>query len=137
VDAEDPSAIGARSRMIRRRRGLSLDVVAGLAGITKGYLSMLERGRRGFNRRSLLEDLARRTRLLRGRPDGPALPADGPGDRRCGPGDFRNQPGAAQRHSRRRGRRPRGTGTAMLFGTWTLPTESRPPGSAMTRSHVT
>ncbi len=43
--------------MIRRRRGLSLEVVAGLAGITAGYLSMLERGLRGFNRRGLIEDL--------------------------------------------------------------------------------
>jgi transcriptional regulator with XRE-family HTH domain len=44
--------------MIRRRRGLSQDVVAGLAGIGKQYLSMLELGQRGFNRRGLLEDLA-------------------------------------------------------------------------------
>ena len=44
--------------MIRRRRGLSLDVVAGLAGISGSYLSMLERGQRGFNRRGLIEDLA-------------------------------------------------------------------------------
>ncbi|MGH3977034.1 MAG: helix-turn-helix domain-containing protein, partial [Pseudonocardiaceae bacterium] len=50
--------IGARLRMIRRRRGLSLEVVAGLAGITKTYLSMLELGQRGFNRRGLIEDLA-------------------------------------------------------------------------------
>jgi transcriptional regulator with XRE-family HTH domain len=58
VDAEEASAIGARARMIRRRRGLSLDVVAGLAGISKPYLSQLEHGQRGFNRRGLLEDLA-------------------------------------------------------------------------------
>ncbi|MBV9730037.1 MAG: helix-turn-helix transcriptional regulator [Pseudonocardiales bacterium] len=58
MDAGEASAIGARARMIRRRRGLSLEVVAGLAGITKGYLSMLENGQRGFNRRGLLEDLA-------------------------------------------------------------------------------
>lgn len=58
VDAEYASVIGARARMIRRRRGLSLDVAAGLAGITKSYLSLLERGQRGFNRRGLLEDLA-------------------------------------------------------------------------------
>jgi transcriptional regulator with XRE-family HTH domain len=58
VDADDASAIGARARKIRCRRGLSLDVAAGLAGITKGYLSMLERGQRGFNRRGLIEDLA-------------------------------------------------------------------------------
>jgi transcriptional regulator with XRE-family HTH domain len=58
-DAEDDArTIGARARMIRRRRGLSLDVVAGLAGISPAYLSMLERGQRGFNRRGLLEDLA-------------------------------------------------------------------------------
>jgi transcriptional regulator with XRE-family HTH domain len=44
--------------MIRRRRGLSLVVVAGLAGITKQYLSALELGKRGFNRRGLVEDLA-------------------------------------------------------------------------------
>jgi transcriptional regulator with XRE-family HTH domain len=58
VDAEDAQEIGARARMIRRRRGLSLAVVAGLAGITKTYLSMLELGQRGFNRRGLIEDLA-------------------------------------------------------------------------------
>lgn len=50
--------IGRRARRIRRRRGLSLEVVAGLAGISKGYLSMLETGQRGFHRRGLLEDLA-------------------------------------------------------------------------------
>ncbi|MGH3778195.1 MAG: helix-turn-helix domain-containing protein [Pseudonocardiaceae bacterium] len=58
MDADDASTIGARARMIRRRRGLSLDVVAGLTGIGKQYLSMLELGQRGFNRRGLVEDLA-------------------------------------------------------------------------------
>jgi transcriptional regulator with XRE-family HTH domain len=58
MDAEGASVIGQRARMIRRRRGLSLDVVAGLAGLSTPYLSMLERGQRGFNRRGLLEDLA-------------------------------------------------------------------------------
>ena len=57
VDLE-VAEIGRRARRIRRRRGLSLDVVAGLAGFTKGYLSMLETGQRGFNRRGLVEDLA-------------------------------------------------------------------------------
>ncbi|MGQ0777630.1 MAG: helix-turn-helix domain-containing protein [Pseudonocardiales bacterium] len=51
-------AIGERLRRIRSRRGLGLTVAAGLAGISKPYLSMLERGERGFNRRGLLEDLA-------------------------------------------------------------------------------
>lgn len=58
MDVEDARSIGARARKIRRRRGLSLEVVAGLAGITKSYLSMLELGQRGFNRRGLIEDLA-------------------------------------------------------------------------------
>jgi transcriptional regulator with XRE-family HTH domain len=58
MDAEEASAIGARARKIRRRRGLSLDVTAGLAGIGKQYLSMLELGQRGFHRRGLIEDLA-------------------------------------------------------------------------------
>ncbi|HEY2762530.1 MAG TPA: helix-turn-helix transcriptional regulator [Pseudonocardiaceae bacterium] len=51
--------IGRRARLIRKRRGLSLDVVAGLAGISKPYLSMLELGQRGFNRRGLIDGLAR------------------------------------------------------------------------------
>ncbi len=58
VDAEEARSIGARARMIRRRRGLSLEVAAGLAGITKSYLGMLEHGQRGFNRRGLIDDLA-------------------------------------------------------------------------------
>ena len=58
MDAEDALTIGARARLIRRRRGLGLATAAGLAGISKGYLSMLERGQRRFERRGLLEDLA-------------------------------------------------------------------------------
>jgi transcriptional regulator with XRE-family HTH domain len=58
LDAEEARSIGARARRIRRRRGLSLDVAAGLAGISKPYLSQLENGQRGFNRRGLIEDLA-------------------------------------------------------------------------------
>lgn len=58
MDDDDARSIGQRVRMVRRRRGLSLDVVAGLAGISAPYLSLLERGLRGFNRRGLLEDLA-------------------------------------------------------------------------------
>jgi transcriptional regulator with XRE-family HTH domain len=57
VDAST-SEIGARVRTIRRRRGLSQQVVADLVGISKPYLSQLENGRRGFTRRGLLEGLA-------------------------------------------------------------------------------
>ncbi len=58
MDAEDARTIGQQARMIRRRRGLSLAVAAGLAGISKSFLSMLENGYRQFERRGLLEDLA-------------------------------------------------------------------------------
>ncbi|MQA10775.1 MAG: helix-turn-helix domain-containing protein [Pseudonocardiaceae bacterium] len=54
----EPAEIGERVRKVRRRRGLSLEVAAGLAGISMGYLSMLERGERRFERRGLVEDLA-------------------------------------------------------------------------------
>ncbi|MPZ64418.1 MAG: helix-turn-helix domain-containing protein [Pseudonocardiaceae bacterium] len=58
MGATDDSTIGRRARTIRRRRGLSVEVAAGLAGISTGYLSLLERGLRRFQRRGLLEDLA-------------------------------------------------------------------------------
>ena len=58
MDGEDARTIGERARKIRCRRGLSLEVVGGLARISGPYLSMLERGQRGFNRRGLIEDLA-------------------------------------------------------------------------------
>jgi transcriptional regulator with XRE-family HTH domain len=54
-----PAEIGRRVHAIRRRRGLTLEVAAGLAGVSKPYLSMLENGRRRFERRGLLENLAR------------------------------------------------------------------------------
>ncbi|MCA1708065.1 MAG: helix-turn-helix domain-containing protein, partial [Actinobacteria bacterium] len=58
MDSEEARTIGEQLRTIRRRRGLGLKVAADLAGISKQYLSFLERGKRGFNRRGLLEDLA-------------------------------------------------------------------------------
>ncbi len=58
MHAEDHDRIGERAHAIRRRRGLSLAVAAGLAGISKSFLSMLENGHRQFERRGLLEDLA-------------------------------------------------------------------------------
>lgn len=50
--------IGGRVRAIRRRRGLGLDTAAGLAGISKSYLSLLENGRRRVDSRALLDRLA-------------------------------------------------------------------------------
>ncbi|MGH3799825.1 MAG: helix-turn-helix domain-containing protein, partial [Pseudonocardiaceae bacterium] len=54
----EPVEIGRRARVIRRHRRLSLDWVAGLAGMSADHLSMLESGERRFERRGQVEDLA-------------------------------------------------------------------------------
>ncbi|GAA4857152.1 helix-turn-helix transcriptional regulator [Saccharopolyspora cebuensis] len=51
--------IALRLREVRAWRGLSLKVVAELAGITPGHLSNIEHGRRRVDKRSTLESLAR------------------------------------------------------------------------------
>jgi transcriptional regulator with XRE-family HTH domain len=51
--------IGKRARVFRTRRKMSLEVVSGLAGISVSQLSRLERGLKRFDRRGLLEDVAR------------------------------------------------------------------------------
>jgi len=48
------SEIGRKLRQLRHARGKSLSVVAGLAGISKSYLSRLESGERALDRRSLI-----------------------------------------------------------------------------------
>jgi transcriptional regulator with XRE-family HTH domain len=58
VDADGARTIGRRLREIRHWRGKPLRVVAELAGITESYLSLIERGKRPLDRRSLLESLA-------------------------------------------------------------------------------
>src|SRR5437588_1515812 len=52
------SEIGRKLRQLRHARGKSLSVVAGLAGISKSYLSRLESGERALDRRSLILALA-------------------------------------------------------------------------------
>lgn len=54
----DDEGIGDRIRRFRRAKGLSLDEAAGLAGITKPYLSRLERGLRSVDSRQLLTRIA-------------------------------------------------------------------------------
>jgi transcriptional regulator with XRE-family HTH domain len=54
----DGLSIGQRLRQIRHARGKSQSVVAGLAGISKSYLAMIERGDRALDRRSLTVALA-------------------------------------------------------------------------------
>lgn len=56
---DDPGALGARVRSWRIYRGRTLEAVAGLAGISKGYLSMIENGRRPLDSTRLRVALAR------------------------------------------------------------------------------
>ncbi|MGH3898062.1 MAG: helix-turn-helix domain-containing protein [Pseudonocardiaceae bacterium] len=58
MDADEPETIGRRLRRIREARGKSLVVIAGLAGISESYLSMLETGKRALDRYSLIVALA-------------------------------------------------------------------------------
>lgn len=49
---DDQATVGARLRVLRRWRGMTLAEVAGLAGVTASWLSMVERGLRPIDRRS-------------------------------------------------------------------------------------
>ncbi len=54
----DESTIGARLRALRRRRGKSQAELAGLAGLSPSFLSMVENGQRPLDRRSHIAALA-------------------------------------------------------------------------------
>ncbi|WP_280316210.1 helix-turn-helix domain-containing protein [Nocardia abscessus] len=58
-----PNEVGRRLREIRAWRGQSVEVVAGLAGISFGYLGRLERGEQALSNRATLEALARALRV--------------------------------------------------------------------------
>lgn len=55
---DEPERVGAMARSARLRRGLSLDVVAGLSGHSKSWLSKIERGLLPLERRRDLAALA-------------------------------------------------------------------------------
>jgi transcriptional regulator with XRE-family HTH domain len=59
----DEITIGARLRVLRRRRGMTLAQLAGLAGLTPSFLSMAERGQRALDRRSHISALAAALRV--------------------------------------------------------------------------
>ncbi|MFK0179618.1 helix-turn-helix domain-containing protein [Streptomyces xanthochromogenes] len=54
MDEEQARRIGERLRSARRQRGMSLRSLAGLAGVSVGYLSMVENGQRLLDRSSLI-----------------------------------------------------------------------------------
>jgi transcriptional regulator with XRE-family HTH domain len=59
----DDRTIGLRLRRIRKSRRLSLRAVAGLAGISAGHLSRIERGEHALDRRSVQVALANALRV--------------------------------------------------------------------------
>ena len=56
-------SIGQRIREIRDWRGMTLKVVADLAGISEGHLSRIERGKRSVDRRSRVDAIAAALRV--------------------------------------------------------------------------
>jgi transcriptional regulator with XRE-family HTH domain len=54
----DEVTIGARLRTLRRWRAMTLTELAGLAGLSPAFLSMVERGQRLLDRRSHIAALA-------------------------------------------------------------------------------
>lgn len=60
---DDQSTIGARLRVLRRWRGMTQVEVAGLSGISQGWLSMVERGLQPLDRRSHIAAIAAALRV--------------------------------------------------------------------------
>jgi transcriptional regulator with XRE-family HTH domain len=74
----DDRAIGHRLKRIRQSRKMSLRTVAGLAGISAGHLSRIERGERALDRRSVTVGLARALKISPS--ELTALPVPAPAD---------------------------------------------------------
>ena len=66
--------IGRRLREVRAWRGMSLRATAELAGLSKSYLSMIERGERPVERRSTLQALATALRVAPSELTGQPIP---------------------------------------------------------------
>jgi transcriptional regulator with XRE-family HTH domain len=58
ADRSEAPTIGASIRAARRYRGMSIETLAGMTGLSKSYLSMVENGHRHMDRRSHLEAVA-------------------------------------------------------------------------------
>jgi transcriptional regulator with XRE-family HTH domain len=80
VAAPEQPDIGRRLRQVRHARGKSLAVIAGLAGISAPYLSMIERGERALDRRSLIVKLANALEIAPSDLTGLPVPAPADGD---------------------------------------------------------
>lgn len=56
--SSEPHGIGVEVRRLRKWRGMTLDALAGQAGLTKGYLSRVENGHVALERRTTLAKIA-------------------------------------------------------------------------------
>ncbi|MFD7861421.1 helix-turn-helix domain-containing protein [Streptomyces sp. NPDC059783] len=78
MNEEQARRIGERLRSARRQRGMSLRNLAGLAGVSVGYLSMVENGQRLLDRSSLITSFAEALQIapseLTGQPFAPVDP---------------------------------------------------------------
>ncbi|MFC0599394.1 helix-turn-helix domain-containing protein [Streptomyces palmae] len=78
MDEKQAQRIGEQLRSARRQRGMSLRTLAGLAGVSVGYLSMVENGRRLLDRSSLITAFAEALQIapseLTGQPFAPVDP---------------------------------------------------------------
>jgi transcriptional regulator with XRE-family HTH domain len=79
VSDDGHTTMGSRVRLCRRYRGMSLETLAGLTGLSKGFLSMVENGQRRLDRRSHIEAVANALQVavtdLTGQPYAPTDPA--------------------------------------------------------------
>lgn len=74
--SEDPHNIGSEVRRLRKWRGMTLDALAGQAGMTKGYLSKIENGHTALERRSTIKAIADALRVSVGDLTGAGYLAD-------------------------------------------------------------
>ncbi len=78
MDEDQARRIGERLRSARRQRGMSLRSLAGLAGVSAGYLSMVENGQRLLDRSSHIAAFAEALQIapseLTGQPFAPTDP---------------------------------------------------------------
>ncbi|MDQ3763069.1 MAG: helix-turn-helix domain-containing protein [Actinomycetota bacterium] len=77
---DDPLTIGRRLRQIRHARGKSLEVIAGLAGISRAHLSRIERGERALDSRSQTVALANALQIAPSELTRLPVPTPGNGD---------------------------------------------------------
>lgn len=76
VMSQDLHNIGAEVRRLRKWRGMTLDALAGQAGMTKGYLSKIENGHTALERRSTIRAIADALRVSVGDLTGAGYLAD-------------------------------------------------------------